>query len=129
MDKPGCVLTQLYLQNQVEWICRKGHGLLTPRLEQRKNESKKTGLSRSSLINGENQNGARELRLLTEAEGSLNFKKIRSSTWPGLESGTVLPTPGSCFLQDKPELPLDPKAHHSFRPHAGPVAATRRCAV
>lgn len=50
MDKPGSVLTQLYLQNQAEWTCRKGHGLRTPRLEQRKNESKKTGLSRNSLI-------------------------------------------------------------------------------
>lgn len=85
MDKPGCVLTQLYLQNQVEWICWKGHGLLTPRLEQRKNESEKTGLSRSSLINGEKQNGARELRLLTEAEGSFRLQEdqVLNMGWAG----------------------------------------------
>lgn len=75
MDKPGCSLIQLYLQNQAEWICQKGHGLLTPRLEQRKNESKKTGLSRSSLINGENQNGVRESRLLTEAKGIFRLQE------------------------------------------------------
>lgn len=75
MDKPGCVLIQLYLQNQAEWSCPKGHGLRTPRLEQRKKESKKTGLSRSSLVNGENQTGARELRLLTEAEGIFRLQE------------------------------------------------------
>lgn len=125
---PDCIVIQLYLQNQVGWICLEGQGLLNPRLDQRENESKKTWLSRSSLIWGKNQTGAREVWLLAEAEGIFLDFKVRSSVLSGLESGIVLPTPGRCFLQGEAELPIvRPQSTSLTQTTSVPVSATWRC--